>query len=187
VTATPHSPLRHLTDALERTGGAVRLRELPFRSQVELRVEWAPAGVGAFLGCELPGPGAVSAIGRRSVLWCGPGWYLVVDPPGSAAALEARLREALGETFGAVVDISAQRTTLELSGPRAREVLAHGCALDLHPRAFGPGRCAQTNLAQAQVILHQTAPDAYHVLVRASYADYLARWLLDAMTEYLAA
>jgi sarcosine oxidase subunit gamma len=182
----PHSPLRHLTDALARTDGAVRLRELPMRSQVELRVDGAPAGVGVFLGCELPGPGAVSGGGDRSVLWCGPAWYLVVGEPGAAEGLEAGLSEALGETFGAVVDVSAQRTTLELSGPRAREVLAHGCSLDLHPRAFGPGRCAQTVLAQAQVILHQTAPDAYHVLVRASYADYLARWLLDAMTEYLA-
>jgi sarcosine oxidase subunit gamma len=187
VTATPRSPLRHLTDALERTDGAVRLRELPFRSQVEFRADEAPAAVGAFLGCELPGPGAVSGDGRRSVLWCGPGWYLVVDAPGSAPGLEAGLREALGETFGAVVDLSAQRTVLELSGSRAREVLAHGCSLDLHSRTFGPGRCAQTNLSQAQVILHQTAPEAYHVLVRASYADYLARWLLDAMTEYLAA
>jgi sarcosine oxidase subunit gamma len=79
---------------------------------------------------------------------------------------------------------------LELSGPFARDVLAHGCAIDLHPRVFGPGSCVQTNLAKAQVMLHQTATGpgraaTYRVFVRASYADYLARWLLDAAVEYL--
>ena len=45
---------------------------------------------------------------------------------------------------GSVVDVSANRTTLELSGPPAREVLEKGCPLDLHPRAFGPGRAVST-------------------------------------------
>ncbi len=95
------------------------------------------------------------------------------------------MRHALGEDHGAVVDVSAQRTALRLSGPCAREVLQHGCPIDLHPRAFGPGRCAQTLLARAQVVLYQTdeAP-TYLILVRASFAEYLAEWLMDAMTEY---
>ena len=44
---------------------------------------------------------------------------------------------------------------------------------------------AQTMLAKAQVVLHQTEPDTYRILVRGSFADYLVRWLLDAMTEYV--
>jgi sarcosine oxidase subunit gamma len=41
-------------------------------------------------------------------------------------------------------------------------------------------------LAKAQVVLHQAGPEpAYHVFVRASFTDYLVRWLLDAMTEYV--
>jgi sarcosine oxidase subunit gamma len=94
------------------------------------------------------------------------------------------LRETLGQQPGSVVDVSAARTTLELAGPRARDVLEHGCALDLHPRAFGPGQCAQTLLAKANVVLHQVddAP-TYRLLVRPSFARYLVAWLLDAMTE----
>ena len=39
---------------------------------------------------------------------------------------------------------------------RARAtVLAKGCRLDLHPRAFTPGMCAQTVIAQIGVLLHQ--------------------------------
>ncbi|MGW0201911.1 sarcosine oxidase subunit gamma family protein, partial [Nonomuraea sp. NPDC003201] len=61
---------------------------------------------------------------------------------------------------------------------------AHGCALDLHPRAFGPGRCAQTMLARAQVVL-VPREDGFLVLVRSSFAAYLAEWLLDAAAEYV--
>jgi sarcosine oxidase subunit gamma len=33
-----------------------------------------------------------------------------------------------------VVDLSANRTTFELTGPQGRAVLEKGCSLDLHPR-----------------------------------------------------
>src|ERR687888_465467 len=67
----------------------------------------------------------------------------------------------------------------------ARDVLLKGCALDLHPRAFDVGRCVQTLLARAQVVLvARTNEPAYWVFVRASFAEYLAEWLLDAAAEY---
>jgi len=101
------------------------------------------------------------------VLWLGPGWYLVV-----------------GAVPAGAVDTSAARTTLELAGPSARDVLAHGCRLDLHPRVFTPGAAARTNVAKAAVVLHRTG-DAYRLYVGSSYADYLVTWLLDAMTPYV--
>lgn len=88
--------------------------------------------------------------------------------------------------MGSVVDVSAQHTVIELAGSRAREVLAKGCSLDLHPRAFGPGRCAQTLLGRAGVIVlpREGEVPTYWVFVRATFADYLAEWLLDARGEY---
>jgi sarcosine oxidase subunit gamma len=82
-----------------------------------------------------------------------------------------------------VADVSAQRTTLVIAGPCAHDLLAQGCTLDLHPRAFGDGSCAQTTLARAQVVLVGHGP-AYRVLVRASFAAYLADWLIDASLEF---
>lgn len=102
-------------------------------------------------------------------LWLGPGWYLVV-----------------GRVPAGAVDTSAARTTLELAGPYARDVLAHGCRLDLHPRVFPPGAAARTNVAKATVVLHRYG-DAYRLYVGSSSADYLTRWLLDAMTPYVSA
>ena len=59
-------------------------------------------------------------------------------------------------------------------------MLARGCALDLHPSVFPPGRCAQTLVARAQVILYRPDEHTFRLLVRPSFADYLRAWLRDA-------
>ena len=130
------------------------------------------------LGVATPAPNRVVAVGERAILWLGPDEYLVVAPDGDEVA------ELAGESAESVVDVSANRTTIELSGPHARDVLEQGMSIDLHPRAFGPGHCAQTLLARAQVILRQVDDEpTYHVLVRGSFAPYLADWLVDASKE----
>ena len=133
-------------------------------------------------------PNSVAGAGGTDVLRLGPHEWLVVSAPGAETALEAELAEALAG-LGSVVDLSANRTAVQVVGPRARDVLAKGCALDLHPRAFGTGRCAQTLLGRAQVVLEQLAdePLTYGVLVRSSLAAYVATWLLAAAEEFSSA
>ena len=83
-----------------------------------------------------------------------------------------------------VVDLSANRTTLELSGPSARAVLEKGCPLDLHPRVFGPGTAVSTTLGLVQVLLWQTDEQTWRIMPRSSFAVYIAQWLMDSMTEF---
>jgi sarcosine oxidase subunit gamma len=97
-------------------------------------------------------------------LWLGPDEWLVLGG-----------REA---DFEIACDVGANRVVLELSGADARTVLASGTALEL--RALQPGRCAQTLLARAQVILQCTAADTFRIFVRPSFAPYLRAWLEDA-------
>ncbi len=167
-----------------------RVRELPFLAQVDLRadpsdsplIDRLAAVIGARLPTE-PNTTTVSDDGTRHALWLGPDEWLIVGEPGTGPALEAALRAAIGDGRGAVVDVSANRTTLSISGPRARELLAFGCSLDLDQRRFKPGRCAQTLLARANVIITPVGPasePAFRVLVRPSFAAYLAAWLSDA-------
>ncbi len=81
--------------------------------------------------------------------------------------------------------MSDGRAVIGLSGPHASDVLMKGCSLDVHPRKFAPGDCAQSMLAKALVILHQTdAAPAYDIYVERSFADYLWSWLEDAAAEY---
>jgi sarcosine oxidase subunit gamma len=115
-------------------------------------------------------------------LWLGPDeWLLRLPGETDAATAVMGLESALGELFYAANDVSSAQTVLRMAGPRVGEVLAKGCTLDLHPRVFGIGRCAQTNLAKTVAIL-MPVDDAgtMDVIVRRSFADYLARWLVDA-------
>jgi sarcosine oxidase subunit gamma len=171
------------------------LREIPFLTQLDLRLDPADgagrAAVESVVGPLPLEPNTVHGGGDAAVLWLGPDEWLVVGPPDSAADLEGQLRDALAAVTPAagsiaIVDVSANRTTLELSHADARAILSGGCSIDLHPRAFGPGRCAQTLVARAQVILWQTAAEpvpTFRLLVRPSFAAYLAAWLRDAIGD----
>ncbi|MFE9396918.1 sarcosine oxidase subunit gamma [Streptomyces flavidovirens] len=190
------SPLSHVAGrfaaATRASGGGVRLAELPFLAQLNVRLD--PKGPAAdavelALGIPLPlEPNTSVRGGELAALWLGPDEWLVVGPAGTQHELEARLRAAFDDVAAtaAVVDVSAQRTTLLVAGPSAPDLLAQGCSLDLHPRSFGAGRCAQTTLARAQVVLvpRDEHKPGFWVLVRSSFAGYLAEWLLDAASEW---
>jgi sarcosine oxidase subunit gamma len=173
--------------AADQAPERVRLAEHPFLAQLTLRV--APGSGAAtaaedVLGCALPGAGVAATAGALEALWLGPDEWLLVGLDGSGDALADRLCGATAGAHATVVDVSAQRTVVELAGTAAREVLLKGCSLDLHPRAFATGRCAQTALARTTVILHQRSDEpAFRIFVRASFAVYLAEWLLDASAE----
>jgi sarcosine oxidase, subunit gamma len=183
------SPLAHLTDRMARASrsDSVALSETAYTGMVSVRVDpasSAAARVAVVLGSPLPAAcGEVTSAGDQHALWLGPDEWLVVtgaDPVALADQLEA----AVGDEPGLVLDVSANRTVLELTGPRARLVLEKGCPVDLHPRAFGPGRAVATTLARVPVLLWQTGEKSYRLLPRSSFADYVARWVLDAMVEY---
>lgn len=163
------------------------IRELAFTTQLILRGDRADAAFCAAVrhasGVELPVEANTwSGAADRGALWLGPDEWLLTAPDEARDALLAALGGALRGSHHALVDVSANRTLIGVSGDCARAVLAKGCALDLHARAFAAGRCAQTLLAKAQVIL-QCGPDMLHLHVRNSFADYLARWLTDAAAE----
>lgn len=188
----PESPLAARAGQLAAAAepAQLQLRELAFTSQINLRVDpksTAAERIGTAIGVMLPHqPGEVAVRGGFAVLWLGPDEWLVVGPQDSAERIEPELGEALGDEHGAITDVSAHRTTIEVVGPRARDVLAKGCSLDLHPRSFGPDQCAQTLLARAQVVLvcRDSAVPRYWVMVRSSFARYVADWLADAAAEY---
>lgn len=81
----------------------------------------------------------------------------------------------------AVVAVGDGHTTLGLQGPGAATLLARGCPLDLHPRAFAAGAMAQTHIAKANAtVLCMQPGEHFQIIVRRSFADYLFRWLCEA-------
>jgi len=170
-------------------GTGVALREAPRAGAVILRGEadddaFVRAVRGA-LELDLPlAANTSSQTASLSALWLGPDeWLLLCGDGGNggAAAVIETLRVALSGQHAAIVDVSEARRVLRLSGPLARDVLARGCAVDLHPREFALGGVVQTRLARAEVILHRRAGGDFDIHVARSFADYLWRWLADAI------
>ena len=168
----------------------VTLRESPTRGLLVLRGNAAGeefrGAVVSVLGLE-PVVEPLTAVRRRdvSMLWLGPDEWLVVTPDRRLARIERALRDALDGHHAGLTDVSHGRSVLVLAGPDARTVLAKGCSLDLHPRVFGPGRCAQSMLAKCQALIHQTtdAPE-FEIHVQRSFAQYAWTWLEDAGQEF---
>lgn len=187
-------PLQSQPERFAALPDGVTLHAEPFLAQASLRVppgSPAAARVAAGLGANglgaatLPGPSRWANGRDTVVIWLGPDEWLVVGPSLGPADLESRLRAAVGGD-GAVVDVSAQRVALRLRGRHARDLLETGCAIDLHPREFPAGSAAATTLGLAEVILLARGDYAadYQILVRASFAGYLADWLVDAAAEF---
>lgn len=197
LTSLRRSPLQHLATEL-RDGAlpgdrAVRLLELPFHAMVSIRVDpdsETARGIEGALGTSLPrAVGETSHHGAHVVLWLGPDEWLVVSQaspptPDGLPRLAVELRAAAEGGHAAIVDVSANRTILEIAGPAAREVLEKGCPADLHPRALVDGAAITTTLARIPVLLWKVEEHRFRVLPRASFASYLATWLLDAMQEF---
>ncbi|MBT2519396.1 sarcosine oxidase subunit gamma [Arthrobacter sp. ISL-28] len=187
------SPASLLRAAFESgsIAGVVELNELAFLTMVGVRVDpntEAGTRISSVTGGLPARSGDVYANGETAVLWLGPAEFLVVAPSEAHESLGGdliqALRAALSDGEGQVVDLSANRTTFELTGPRARAVLEKGCSLDLHPRVLKTGSALSTEIGNIPAILWKTGDETYRIFPRASFADFLGRWLLDAMREY---
>lgn len=190
-TLTRTSPLQGYESRFATSPDSARISEEPYVAMVDLWID--PASDAASAAADVLGlpalphaPSTRTTVGDTSAIWFGPEEWLVCSTEVSGEVLEAALQQAISEHGGAAVDVSAQRTTLRLHGTDARHVLAKGCSLDLHPSVFRTGVAAQTMLGLAAVVLiplNDNGTD-YQILVRSSFARYVAEWLTDAAEEF---
>ncbi len=143
--------------------------------QVDLRIE---AGEAEALGVRLPRErNSWLAYEGQEVLWLGPDEWLVVSTGGGTGPeIAADLRARLAGGHASAVEVSANRAVVDLGGHGRFEVLSQGCSLDLDPREWRPGMCAQTLLARVPVIL-QERDTGTRVFVRPSYLSHFSSWL----------
>lgn len=186
------SPLFHRRP-IEGEGGAIRMVERPFLGKFILRADPKLVAdlVHGAAGSKLPTEALTSATaGDRSILWLGPDEWMIVTAPEDADRRLVAARAALAQVHHQLVDVGDYYTIIELSGPRAREILMKLTTLDLHPRAFKTGMVAGSTFAHANAWVWQTADDAaergpvFRVIVRWSMADYLWCLLAEAGREW---
>ncbi|MBS1917840.1 MAG: hypothetical protein JST87_16335 [Bacteroidetes bacterium] len=168
----------------------VAIRELPGLHSTDIRVTpgtAAQAAISAVLGLDLPGKqgelvqNPVSGGEQVYALHLSPDWWLIVGYEGAWKKL-APLKD---EHHFSAVDVSGQRTTFELEGPKVREVLAHLWEQDLREKSFPVASVSQGLMAKAPVILCHIAPFRYRIMVRSSFALHFWKALADAAEEYL--
>ncbi|MEO5888818.1 MAG: sarcosine oxidase subunit gamma family protein [Ferruginibacter sp.] len=185
---TKESPLKGMSIG---TVATVAIRELPGLKTIDLRVQpgtSTQAAVTEVLGLDLPGrPGqtreAVPGKGVAHALCLAPDWWLITGFEEAEQKLAALLLE--NHYHFSAVDVSGQRTTIELEGPNVREVLAHLWEQDLREKYFPVARVSQGLMAKAPVIIWHIAPFRYRVMVRSSFAVHLWKALVDAAEEWM--
>ena len=122
---------------------------------------------------------AESAAGRAA-LWLGPDERLLLAPEGKEDSLATELEAALAGLPHSLVDVSHRQVAMAVAGPRARDLLASGCPLDLDPDAFPVGMCTRTIFAKAEVVLWRRSAEEYHLETGRSFSAYVMGWLREA-------
>jgi sarcosine oxidase subunit gamma len=177
---------------------AVLIQEVPFTPGFDLRVNPDSSGFAAvnqalgltlnpkvgtvvrnnaacIVGDELPAAGGISA------LCLGPDWWYLTG----TADIQALLRPVQESHHISLVDVSSQRTKIEVYGPNAKDVLEHYWEQDLRDAHFPIDACSQGVLAKAPLIMWHCCDNCYLLFPRASFAKHLWTALTDAAVEYL--
>lgn len=184
IIPTRRAPLERILP-WQLADGSFAISELAFMRQLALRRR--NRGAAYIAGVPLPfEPNRVASMREVRTLWLGPNEWLVTVPDGAVPELPGRLARAVEGGRAALLDLSSSRSVVAIGGSRARTVLEKGCGLDLHPRAFEPGHCAQTLFAGVPVILDQVGTGSYRLFLRRSTARWLVEWLIDAAREFRA-
>ncbi len=145
-------------------------------SLVNLRGE--PGAVSVEDAFPLPSaPNTSIGVPGGDVLWLGPDeWLLSAERP---------VPDLLARWHGEATDVSHGRCVLRIGGDSGQELLATGISLDLRPRAFAPGACAQTQYGGVSVLLHRLrSGERFDVYIPRSYALHAWDMLRAAAGEF---
>lgn len=122
-------------------------------------------------------PGMASETSDYTAIPLAPGQWMLISKRASDISFGEKIQTKLKKN-GYVSEQSDGRMIFSVSGNRVSDLMAKGCRLDLHPSKTGKGWCAQTQIAQAGVILLQTSEKpSYDILVYSGFAQHFAEWL----------
>ncbi|MDG2501723.1 MAG: sarcosine oxidase subunit gamma family protein [Porticoccaceae bacterium] len=167
------------------------VKEAPLSAQLILRGDGSDtlfcAAIAKTLGVVLPlAPGTYHQQGNTSIYWLGPSEWLIIEVGGQAQKIEIALRKALKGHI-AIVDVSGGQTSINLRGAGVATVLKKSTVYDFEAWDLATpisGCAAQTTFAKASALISNRSDGSYNLVIRRSFADYIALWLLDAGEEF---
>lgn len=136
-------------------------------------------------GVTLPSnPRLVTSRSGVDFIGAGPDQWLAIAPAAAGLDLAVVLTDQL-QGLASVADQTDSRTLVRVSGEKARDTLAKGLPIDLHPRAFPEGSVATTHAAHIGVVLWRPIGSNTFILACSrSYSDSFWRWLTDSAAEH---
>jgi heterotetrameric sarcosine oxidase gamma subunit len=168
---------------LSRAG--LEVRENPVRQKFLLVTDRSPdtmRGVGTALGAKLPAtPESTTGDDPACIRLAANRWLICFE---RAHGLGERLLRTTAGLPAVATDVGDGWVSIDIDGRLSYALLVRGCELDLHHRAFGKGRFAQTQIAGIDVLIRaRVAQDGYELLVDRSLATDLWMWLKDRARE----
>ena len=161
-------------------------REMAHLGKLNMRADKSTGKiVKSITGCMFP-PAAnkFTTAGERHAAWLGPDEFMIICEAGKDEELASAIHASFDGRHATVTNVTDALTAFHLKGAAVRQVLAKGCALDLHHDSFTSGDVAQTLLSHAAIIIMALADHELIVTCRTSFASYLHDWLCDAALEY---
>lgn len=159
-----------------RAEGFATVAEIGPLGMITLRGTLASPALAAALqaqGLPVPAPRRIETAGEKSAAWMSPDELLLVLPYTQVPATLAALTQALAGEHALAVDVSDARAVFRISGPRAREVLAKLCPVDLAPGAFGPGELRRSRAAQVACAFWMSGAEEFTLVCFRSVAAYV--------------
>lgn len=187
----PRSPLVHCLSVgrFGTAGGTplqIRERELAIARVIAGRdARDATRLIEQRCGLRFPPPGRVEAGNGKTVIWIAPQTWLVTQRRSDANDRIGQLASVAGSAGVSVVDQTFGYAALRIAGERTRDVLAKGCRIDLHPRAFKTGHAATTLIAHVHCVVWQCDDTpTFELLIPSTLAQHVFEWLCIGASEF---
>jgi sarcosine oxidase subunit gamma len=148
------------------------------------KTEALAAAVRQTYGVDLPADCSVANGPAVAFMGMAPGqWFAMSDTPANGALAHDLMARLAG--LASITDQSDGRGVVRFSGPRARDVLAKGLPIDLHPKVFRPGLAATSAIGHMGVQVWQVdeAP-TYDIAVFRGFAESFFTWLTSSAAEF---
>ncbi|HZD70055.1 MAG TPA: sarcosine oxidase subunit gamma family protein, partial [Actinomycetes bacterium] len=121
------------------------------------------------------------------VVGSGPGEWLLLAPPGTAATVAGRVRALPDDGLASVLDATHDQALVRISGAAAAAPLAKVCAIDLVDEVTPDGAAFRGSVAEvaAAVVRNDLGGERSYLLAcERSFGQYLFDALLDAGGEF---
>lgn len=143
----------------------------------------AIAAVAQATGLQLPFEPCGLVTGEPYGFWLAPKRWLIVATEGDRFALAAALADRCqGKAIAA--DVSDGLAAIDLEGPRATDLLAMGCAIDLSAEAFDVTRAVRSPIGQVPALIYRR-PTGWRLHLDRSWLDHFWLWLEKAATAFV--